>query len=548
MIIKKGIFCLFLMVFSLPIFSQISRGILLGTNVPPEIDSFFVGNRLDLQVLRHTTDFLTNRDIQTFEGLPLPKRKKAFMRHVKHLSEFLESAYQEEQTLHPEMLEHVYELYLLQASFEQKAIGRSQTKVPFKQKIRMLIDSYRSKWVFQYKVPDNAAEVVAIPNSPYYHHVEVDTPLHKQFGHLADLKKVDPKKNMVVLFKELSLSGSAPKISTMDLDLDNEWTLKWGDEVHTDVVGSRIFAALGYDVDHPYFYEKDKLTLVFDEELEVNNATELVERLQQIYDIDLNPFISSSGFVTEAMAKKTKRLRPFIGKEYVRFVKCAIEARPDRVKRIGSFLPYTSLNKQRAELKASVLAHHFIGNWDTREANTLLTTVHMGNYAYRISAVFSDLGTSLGVKYDAIHADFKVGLVNHLPWEAVKRKGKKIKFNNPINAIHPCYKEADYHDLWWIAKKIAGLNEHHLRKIIDKAKWPDPIAELYFHKLASRRASILAAFEIADPHPIAFDRELTIYEEGVAIVKDGVLQLDYQAVSNPESFFRKKGRLRNYGN
>ena len=52
---------------------------------------------------------------------------------------------------------------------------------------------------------------------------------------------------MAVIFKELSHTGSAPKIRTYDLDLDDEWSLKWGDEVHTDVAASRIFAAIGYD-------------------------------------------------------------------------------------------------------------------------------------------------------------------------------------------------------------------------------------------------------------------------------------------------------------
>ena len=91
----------------------------------------------------------------------------------------------------------------------------------------------------------------------------------------------------------------------------------------------------------------------------------------------------------------------------------------------------------------------------------------------------------------AIAADFKVGLVNKLPWEVVIRKGNKLIFTNPMNAILAPYQKADYQDLLWMAKKIALINEENLRKIIDKAHWPDPIAELYFHKLASRRASII---------------------------------------------------------
>ncbi|MEZ4849767.1 MAG: hypothetical protein R3B93_14365 [Bacteroidia bacterium] len=544
-----------MIIISHAVFSQIGRGNLLNGEIPASIDSFFVGKQINLVVLRNSTAFLTDRDITSYLGYDIPNRKKAFMRHVKHLSEKLECAYQDHQEMNAEMAEIVYEISLLEASLKQKAVEQAQTKIPLKAKVGMIMDSYKSRYFTSYKIPpyvslENDHDLPSISDSPYFHHVEVDTasPLHKQFGYLAKWKKVDAEKDMVVLFEELSLSGSAPKIRTLDLDLDNEWSLKWGDEVHADVVGSRIFAALGYDVDHPYFYEKDKLTLIFDENAEIKNAEELVQNILQIYDIDLDPFLSGFGLVTEEMAAENKDLESFVGSQYVRFVKCAVEARPDRVKRLGSFLPHLPENENRPELKGALLAHHFIGNWDTREANTLLTTVHNGDYAYRISAVFSDLGTSMGVVYKAVAADFKVGLVNELPWEVVRRKGKKLKFTNSINAILPSYKNAEYEDLLWMAQKIAMLNEENLRKMIEKGGWPKPIEKLYFHKMASRRASIIDAFQIDDPHPIAFDKKLTIYEEGRAVVKNGVLVVDYQREMNPESFLKKKGRMRNYGN
>lgn len=545
---RTGTLSLIFLLHSFLSMAQIDRGNLLNQEIPLATRSYFTGDQLNLDALRKTTSFLTNRDIKTYAGYQIPKRKKAFMRHVKHLSEILERHYLEEQKSTPQVHELVYELFLLESSLKQKTLARARTKVSLKEKISLVLDSYRSKRVFQYKIPASVEESPEPIPSPYYHPVPANRSPHKQFGYLAKQKKVDAKKNMVVLFKELSLSGSAPKIGTLDLDLDNEWSLKWGDEVHTDVVGSRIFAALGYDVDHPYFYARDKLTLVFDEPAEVNNADELIQRLKEIYKVDIRPFISSYGTVSEDMVKEQKKLKSFVGKAYVRFVKCAIEARPDRVKRIGSFLPHTALNEDRRELKASLLAHHFIGNWDTKESNTLLTTVHSGNYNYRISAVFSDLGTSMGVSLKTLNRDFKVGLVNKLPWEVVKRKGNKLKFTNRINSILPAYKEADYQDLLWMAEKIAVLDSSMLRKIIDKAQWPDPIAELYFHKMASRRASILNAFEVEDPHPISFDKKLNLYELGEQVVKEGKLIKDYQADRNPESFLKKKGRFRNYGN
>ncbi len=548
----KILFLVTLIVQSFLMIGQISRGDLLMNQIPSSIDSFFIDSQIDLTRLRATTNFLTNTDIVTYNGNQIPKRRKAFIRHVKHISEMLECSFVNREQRTQEISELIYELYLLEASLKQKTYSKSITKVSFKDKFQMVIAMVKSKRLFTYRIPDySQLEIDSIfkdpENSPYFHQVDTSLAMHKRFGSLAGQKKIKAKKNMVVLFKSLSNGGSAPKINTLDLDLDSQWSLKWGDEVHTDVLGSRIFAALGFDVDHPYYYGKNDLTLVFEDYASVNSPEELQKALYAYYEVDITPFISNVGVVTSEMAKENKKLLSFVGKEYMQFIKCSIEARPDRVKRIGSFLPHDSINVDRKPLKGAVLAHHFIGNWDTREANTLMTTVHSGNYNYRISAVFSDLGTSFGVDLNSIPPDFKVGLVNELPWEAVKRKKNKIVFTNRINGLLPFYKNATYADLLWMATKIAVIDEYNLRKMIKKAHWPSPISELYFHKIASRRASILEAFNLVDPNPITFDQQINISYKGNVVVRKGKLIVDFELEMNPESFTKKKGRRRNYG-
>lgn len=525
--------------------AQIERGT-LGKCESLNINEFYSNDTINIFHLRKTTNFLTDINHPTFKKDTIPKRKKAFVRHIKHLSELLEFDYYNHIKRNKEQEEIISELILFEASLKHKTETKASPNLSLGKKIKMVLHTYTSKQKLKVKVPKSISKIDTIVNSPYWHEPNREKPIYKQFAYLAKQKKIKHKKNIVLLFKDLSLSGSAPKINTYDLDLDNQWSLKWGDEIHTDIVGSRIFAALGYDVDHPYYYEKEKLTLVFDDFSTVKNKEELVKNLLEIYKINLSPFISRFGMVTEEMCFKNESLAPFKGKQYIQFIKCAVEARPDRVKRIGSFLP--ELNAERKELRAALLAHQFIGNWDTREENTLLTTVHNGNHEYRISTVFSDLGTGLGVHNSYLPPDFKVGLINKLPWEAVKRKGNQIVFTNRINALLSPYKKAQYEDLLWMANKIALIDKKALKKMIKKAHWPEPIANLYFHKLASRRASILKAFNIKDPNPIEFDKNITIEKKGVLIIENGKLLLDYKPAKNPESFYRKKGRLRNYGN
>ncbi len=536
--------------------SSISRGTLLLNSHPQGLAVFTTNGKINMEYVNAICKFLTDNDSVHYRKHIIPERKKAFARHIKHLYVKLSEAYYDNKSVDDELMEIFYELALFSESLKQKTIASANPNVLFREKASMFTDSKRSGRIFHYKneITDHEAANVNPSNpaadpkdSPYWHRqVEAVAP-HERFEQLARLKKVKPKQNMVVIFDAPCYSGSAPKVDVIDLDLDNNWSLKWGDEVHTDPVGSHIFAALGYDVDHPYYYGSDELTLVFDDLNEIRNAEQLKSAIKNIYKIDLAPFISASGIITAEQATENNELQKFIGKSFMRFKECLLEARPDRVKRIGSFVPYLLSNENRRELRGSLLANAFIGNWDTREANTLLTTVHLGNYEYRISAVFSDLGTSFGVSYGVLPADFKVGLVNEFPWEVATTKNGIVTLNNPINSILPCYEKATYSDLLWMAKKIALLDEFMLHQMVESGHWPKPIEELYFHKLASRRASILKAFGLQDEHPIAFNTHLDINIDGVDVIKEGKLLVDYEKAKHPVSYLSTKGRFRNYG-
>ena len=536
---------------------EIGRGSLLLRTHPKSLDAFIVNGKINMSYVFSICNFLTDNDSLHYKGYVIPERKKAFVRHIKHLYAKLSIAHADNKTVDDEIMELFYELALFSESLKQKTIANANPDVSFSAKVKMFTDSKRSLRIFHYKneithheaTNIDPADIQQDPKDSSFWHNQISTiEPGERFYHLARLKKINPKENMVVVFDKSSLTGSSPKIDVLDTDNDNGWTLKWGDEVHTDAVGSHIFATLGYDVDHPYYYGENELTLVFDGLKELKNADELKAEIKKIYRIDLGPFITSFGIISNEHIASDCKVENYVGKQFVRFKECSIEARPDRVKRIGSFVPYLLSNEDRRELRGSLLAHAFIGNWDTRESNTLLTTVHMVGYNYRMSAVFSDLGTSFGVSYGVLPADFKVGLVNEFPWEVATNKNGIVSLNNPVNAILPCYEKATYQDLLWMAKKIAMLDDPMLRNMVAQGHWPKPIAELFYQKLASRRASILKAFNLEDKHPIAFDKKLDLNVNGVEVIKDGELIIDFEKNKNPVSFLSTKGRFRNYGN
>lgn len=506
------------------------------------IQKYISQDKVEIEAVREATDLLTNFWKLQSEDLALSKRKKAVVRHVKHISEQIELSAATGKVITVETKKLLYELEFLRRSYLDQSWSKLNNEVTFSDKVEMLKSTVFSKRKMSYFKHFGTQY---LDSATLFWHPVNGLP-HKEFGRLAKAKKIDADNEMIVLFDELSLDGSAPKIKTKDLDLDNEWTLKWGDEVHSDVVGSRLFAALGYDVDHPYYYGEGKVVLILDSTSNIKCWNDLKDSIWSIYEIDLSPFFLKETEVTQKMIDENDKLRWYEGSTILTFKECALEARPDRVKRLGSFLPNELANWNRTELRAALLAHVWIDNWDVREQNTLLTTVHNGNYQYRVSAVFSDLGTSMGVKTSPLSGDFKVGLVNELGWKAAKSNRRKVKLLGRINASLGPYKFAQIEDLRWMAEKIAEIDSTTLRKCIEKSGWPPAVQELYFHKMASRRASILTAFDVDDEHPISFDQKLN-FEDGAYRIKNGKL-IEVPSDEHPEGLTHKKGRMRNYGN
>ncbi len=498
---------------------------------------------IHLAHLREDCNFLTDDDVVQVGKTKLPKRNKGFKRHIKRICEKLELVAWMEQKVAAEEIQLVYELELIKATYLEKATRYDQLSLLTK--IKMGLTSMLSPFTlkFQRQPPKD----FSLQDNIFFNE-NLLSDKHKRFSELEKAKKIQTKDQMFILFDAISDSGSAPKIKAIDIkDVENEWSLKWGDELHSDVVGSRIFAALGFDVDHPYYYGKDQVYLILPKDSSVKSARELRQQVKSQFKIDISRFISDEGVIGQNEIALNKHLKQFLGLKFIRFIECALEARPDRVKRIGSIVPKQLQHSHRPELRAALLAHLFIDNWDTREENTLISINHLGDYQYKTSGVFSDLGTSMGVHVNLAKGDFRVGLVNEFSWDIVTRKKNKITFKSQLNSMLKPYSQASFDELRWMAEKIAQLNQNHLEKILEKSGWPTPIQTLYLHKLASRRSQILTAFGINDPHPIAFDRNLSINYHGRQVIKNGELIEDMDQDLHPIGYLNTKGRMQNYG-
>ena len=547
-------------------YSALGSTLLMNTT-PTDVQNLVTDQSLiNVSEAREVCRQLTDDDFISHKGFPVPKRSKGVKRHVKHLCERVDMLIWQESTVLTEDMSALYELRLLQTSLLQKgkadaigmtlrgklSMGLYSVLTPFTLKFKNRIGKNEAgnleltKPVSEYTVDELA--LLNPKNSPFFE-LNTNKEMHKRFGDLAKKKKIDEREKMVIVFDSVSDNGSAPKIKAIDsLNDEDEWSLKWGDEIHTDVVGSRLFAALGFDVDHPYYRTRDDLYVVFPQENLDKNADDMLNRIRQNFSIDISNFVSKVGIVSDEDIANNPELKNYKGLPYVTFIECAIEGRPDRVKRMGSIVPDHIGNADRRELRGALLAHMWIDNWDVREENTLISVNHLGKYKYETRGAFSDLGTSLGVKLTLHKGDFRVGLPNQFGWNLVKRDSdKSISFHGVMNSRMAPYKNATYADLKWMAHQIARIDKTALEKILEKSGWPKDIQKIYFHKLASRREQILTGFDITDPNPIKFETTLNFEHNGEVVVKDGRLIKDIDADKHPIGFRNTRGRVRNYG-
>jgi hypothetical protein len=400
---------------------------------PKEIQKLVSADGLVLPEIRKLCHMLTDDDILKLKsGENVAKRAKGTKRHVKHLCEDIEMSAWKKEVLTPAILRKVHELKWLELSYLQKSRFDDKALTLFK-KVDMAWDTLTYSWRLSDK-KEVSFKAKDLTNS-FFWKDPGESDLHKRFNQLAKEKKIKTKDHLVLIFDEVSPSGSAPKIKVKDADLDNEWVVKWGDEIHSDVVGSHLFAALGFDIDHPFYRSQNDVTLVFPKSVGMN-LQQMIAKIWEVFKVNIKPYISQSGIIQNSDVEKFEDLKPYLGEAFVRFNECALEGRPDRVKRLGTIVSKKLKQSSLRELRGAILAHMWIGNWDTREENTLVTINHEGDYVYHNSGVFSDLGTSLGVKVKMVPPDFRAGLVNEFPWDIFKEsKNDKIVFNNPVNSI-----------------------------------------------------------------------------------------------------------------
>jgi hypothetical protein len=494
--------------------------------------------------IRSLCNELTNESNKEIDGYKITKRKDQLLTHVHRSCETLEDAKDHGTLDEPSSTAIFLDLKYIRDSWIQKFKFDEGLSIF---DIMLMGASHQFSSVFlRYNIPENRKQISELPTSIFWS--QPTGPREKEFDRKALQRGIKSTFEWAVL-DQLEVKGSAPKAHIVDITTGNRWLMRWGDEVNSDPVASRIFSALGFNTDYPYYSKPGHIKLILGktENKKKRSVSHFVKFIYNGYQINLSPFIQSVGRVDRELIEKSPELAPFKGQYFVSFKSSALDARPKDELRLGGMLSGHTENLKHRELKGAILALAWLGVWDIKEINTLLSITMNENAETKLIGSFSDLGVSMGVKINRFPRDIKASLVNEFPWDFISIEKDKIQINGHINAILKTYTSAEYEDLLWMAGQIAQLDEKILRDCLSFSGWPSYIQELYFFKLVERRKQILTVFAIEDTHPIAINRMYSYRDQDRWLVKDGFLVEEPSEDVYPQGLLHDKGRFRGFG-
>lgn len=467
---------------------------------------------------------LTNNEITKIQNYEVGERKPLLVSAIQTVCERVETG-----EASPELLDLIYASYLDNFRIDQG--------VKWYNILGMGITHQLSPSLLQFKIDKNSPPLEGSLTSFIW---SAGNSFERQSQQLG-VKHF----SRVVRIGDLENKGSTAKVHVTDLQTNQRWLLKWGDEVHTDPVASRIFASLGFNTDLPTYYGPNELTILLGKtETEFRTPEKLVHFMYNSYGINLSPFITKSGVVSQEMVRENPSLQGFEGESFINCTGNAVEPRSDSEVRLGSIMSDRPEQLAQPEVQGALLAHLWIDSWDTKEDNTLLSLLAP---EMKLRGSYSDIGVSLGVKINKFPRDLKGGLVNEFSWDLVKKLDDKIVFNSHINYYSAAYRHANYQSLRWMAEQIGKISPDQLIEILRSSGWPEPIQKLYFYKLAERRRQILDVFEIQDRFHYEIDKSFSASVNGEALIAEGSLLREPDLNLYPEGLYRPQGRLRNYG-
>lgn len=290
--------------------------------------------------------------------------------------------------------------------------------------------------------------------------------------------------------------------------------IKVGDEVHSDIVASKLGQFIGLNQDHMLFRKKVRIHLdgtsydSFAAEFSAKNGDESLSR-----------FVTAHGSDEEG--------------DWILMRDVHFETRPEDEWRLAPFDPGAWDLQNRREYRSLFLFYAWLAIEDAKAGNFLALFQQSPDGLVPLHRI-QDLGFSLGSglyarkpkQLFAMLAPFKVNDFDTVVAERADRgEHKKIKiWWNDFKFRKRNYSLATWNDLKWMARQIAAVRDQDITHALEISGMPQEIIELYRHKIVLRRNSIVKAFDLDDEVPKLEAPDLDHYSPNPAVKNGKVVQ------------------------
>ncbi len=365
----------------------------------------------------------------------------------------------------------------------------------------------------------------------------------------------------ILVFDGVKTTGTSPKIEVEDLH-DQKWSVKWGEEVQAEVLGTRLYVELGgkfADLVYANTGAPDEFVLVLNEtdEQDEDGTCSKVATFESFatclreskYKFDVSAHVVDHGVIGD----DTLRREPFtsmgreaaklVGRQYVTFNESLVAFEPsgdeflrlggaplssggaldDRVKRGLVVLTYWTHNKDAKD-------HNSHGVID-RESSAYLEYMH-------------DLGASLG----SLKISGNPNLLN-VGDRFLEQREDSVRYGEKMLYLPRAFKQATFADATWMARKIAGLTRETILDCVARTNWPDFQQQIMASRMIARRNLVARVYGVGEP--MSYDVQPVIVslrtpEERLEAVRRYHLSIvtsadESRAVALLEEFMRESG-------
>ncbi len=313
----------------------------------------------------------------------------------------------------------------------------------------------------------------------------------------------------ILFFDELKTDASSPKIKAKDR-YGVTWRVKWGDEVHADVVASRLAIELGATYADLKFWSGPGETLLILPPGKDGTAPTTQAQLAKLllgskFRFHLNRYVVDrpalpeqngqpvgTGRVDAAMLERESLDGKYLGCVYLAFKECQLSLDNPALKRLGGVDLTRGRSLDDRVARASLVFNTWINNPDVKEDNAcggLLLDPATGQYT-RYVEFLADMGASFAGPYSA-------GCLSTLSPNCVGALFNKQSFKLHPVFLPDCWRHCTWADARWMARRIGGLRRADLERVFADSGWPAFSQRLGVEKMLARRNDLVRTFGLA---------------------------------------------------